>query len=130
MKLSTKIKTFFQNLWNSWPTNEPEQCECYLTVSSPGGPTIDVDFNFTLDSSPMLANLLFQLESGSLTGTIVDVISQRCSSEDKDAEFRVFMETLHDLSVVTDELMKIQVTEPVIKPSQVFKYTAEQPKLN
>lgn len=132
MNLLTKIKLFALNLLNSWPVQRPEEfgSACYLTVSSPGGPSIEIDFNFNIESAPMLANLLYQLDSSALTGTIVDFINQRCMEEDKEDEFHAFMAALHEITVMTVELTDVQESEPVIKPSQVFKYTVEQPKLN
>lgn len=131
MNLLKKIKQFFLNLRNSRPVNEERfASECYLTVSSPGGNNIEIDFNFTEDSAPMLANLLFQLDSSALTGTIVDFINQRCVAENKEEQFSIFLAALHDISVLTVELTDVDASEPVIKASQVFKYTVDQPKFS
>lgn len=133
MNLLKKIKLFFHNLLNSWPKEQPEEkqySECYLTVFSTGEFNIEIDFNFNVDSAAVLANVLYQLDSGALTGTIVQAISQHCMLVDKEEEFSAFMTALHDISTFNNQMTDVLINEPVIKPSQVFKYTVEQPKLN
>jgi len=130
MHISKKIKLFFHNLLNSWPKEQPEESECYLTVIGTDEFNIEIDFNFNIDSAAVLANILYQLDSGTLTGTIVEEISQQCTLVNKEEEFAAFMTALHDISMVNNQITDILVTEPVIKPSQVFKYTVEQPKLS
>ncbi len=129
MNLSTKIKLFFQNLWNSWPV-EQQMDTAYLTVVPTDDFNVEVDFNFTIESAGAVANMLFQLDSGMLTGTIVDAISQQCVLDNREDEFQAFMTALSLISISNTELTDIAVSEAVIKPSQVFKYTVEQPKLS
>lgn len=112
---------------SSWPSKQKQ--ESYLTIIASEDFNVEVDFNFTVESATAIANILFQLDSGMLTGTIVDAINQQCVIDNKQDEFQAFMNALSLISL-TNNLDNIKVAEPVIKPSQVFKYTVDQPKLN
>ncbi len=129
MNILKKIKLFTINLWNSWPVEEILD-EAYLTVIAGEGFNLEIEFNFNVDNAAMVANILYQLDSGLLTGTIVEAINQRCMLDNRHDELEVFMAALNLISETRIQLNDVQVNEPVIKPSHVFKYTQEQPKFN
>ncbi len=118
------IKTFFQKL-----NSKPKQ-ESYLTIISTDELNIKIDFNFTIDTAPIIANILFQLDSGGLTSIIVDEINKECLLKNKNEELQAFMTSLNIIHEANKALNDIHVNRPVIKPTEVFKYTTDQPKFN
>ncbi len=128
MNILKKIKLFTINLWNSWPVEELD--EAYLTVIAGDNFNLDIEFNFNVDNAAMVANILYQLDSGLLTGTIIETINNRCILDGRADELEVFTAALNLISEASTQLNNVQVNEPVIKPSHVFKYTQEQPKFN
>lgn len=130
MNLLKKMKLFTINLWNSWPVEEQPSDTAFLTLIATEDFDVLVDFNFTIENVASLANILFQLDSGLLTGVIVETINQQCVLRGQEDEFAAFMTSLHLISEANKQMTDVSVSEPVIKPSHVFKYTVEQPKLN
>ena len=120
MKIFKKIMAFFQR------PNKPD--ECYLKITNLDESNIQIDFSFSKDSAHIMAATLYQLDSGLMTGFILDGIKDQCIINERMEEYNAFMTSLSLISM--QQMDTEEVSEALIKPSQVFKYVPQEPKLN
>ncbi len=124
MKILKKIMAFFTKKSNS------VEDECYLKLTSDEQYGIRIDFRFDEITAPNMANILFQLDTGSLTIAIMEMIQRECEIHNKVLAYETFAASLSVLTITQTDFTDTDIAEPIIKPSNVFRYTGEQPKFD
>ena len=111
--------------------------ECYVTFCISSAGKMLVRSNLTKEHAATMAELIYKLNAGMFSGAIVDYMELDSVGTDKEEAFIIFMEELALLIQLhgnpTINVMQEEGQDgegpPIIMPSDVFRYTAEQPKL-